>query len=352
MTVEGILGCGDYEAIIQPRGGGGRIIAVLPWNSLEWGRRLDDTSQATVTVDTDCCALLADVYPWRHELSIIRDGDEVWVGPVINPSAPVVGDHQQLQVVARDLSAWWDHRRIHDDHSYANVDLSVIFQDFVEDAMSVDNSPGVVVSTTPCGVEVVTLEILGTQHQMAGSQLRDLANTGIDWTAVVRQVLAGGAVVPTASIGVFLDEHFAVPVVPGRDGTAQANDWLVRGAGGGTAGDNIYGEASDAAAAVLDGVLESVDTVTTIQDNGSAQAAAQTRVALTSAVLTAENGVLDPSAPFPISKLVPGALCSMVLVAACIPAVGSFRLSGLDVSARGSDGSESVVPIFQPEGTS
>jgi hypothetical protein len=352
MAVSGLLGCGEYEAYIVPRGGGnGEIVAVLEWNELSWGRRLDDTSQASATVDSDCCDLLQIVRPWRHELAIYRDGELVWVGPVINPSAPVASDHQQWRVEARDLSAWWDHRRIHSDHVYDTpTDLATMFQDFADDAMSVDNSPGLVVVTTPCGVQG-TRTILGTQHQMAGLELRDLANIGIDWTLIVREVMAGGAIVPTAPLDVFLDEHFTQPPAANLDGTSQANNWVIRGAGGGTAGDTIYGESSDAAAAVLDGILESVDTVTTIESNEAALGAAQTRVALTAAVVGAENAPLAPSAPFPITVLVPGALCPLALQETCIPIFGSYRLQGIDVVANGQDGTETVTPIFQPEGT-
>lgn len=349
VTPTNTLGCGRYDAYILTRGGGS-LVAVLPWNTLSWGRVLDDTSHATVTVDSEC-GELGSVRPWQHELAIYRDDLLVWVGPITNPSAPVAGDHQQLQVDARDLSAWWDHRRIHVDHAYVvPTDLATIFQDFATDAMSVDNSPGLVVKTTACGVLGVR-SILGTQHQIAGLELRDLAKTGIDWTAVGRTVLAGGSAVPTASIGTFTDAHFTQPPKPNLDGTAQANDWVVRGAGGGVAGDVVYGEASDTSAQERDGVLEAVDTVSTIQDNTSAAAAAQTRVALTTGVLSVEEAYLAATAPFTIDQLVPGAVCYLDLQETVIPIQGQYRLQSVDPTARGNDGVEQVVLVFQPVGT-
>jgi hypothetical protein len=344
----GQLGCGTYEALVLERGGGA-VVAALPWTNLEWSRVLDDTSEAKMLANgypDDCCAQLAGIRPWRHELALYRDGALVWVGPITLPKAPP----DQFAIDARDLTAWWDHRLIHEDHEYAvPTDLATIFQDISDDAMAPDPSPGLSVSTSPCGVDG-TMSLLAVQHLIAGPKLRDLANIGVDYTAVARTVLVGGTVVPTASIGTFEDGHFATPPTPRIDGTAQANAWLVRGNGGGAAGDTVYGYASDPAAADLDGLLESSATVSTIEDNSAALAAAQTRAALTEEVVAVENCVLAPTAPFAIEDLVAGAVCELALSETCIPVSGSYRLQKVAVSAAAPDG-EKVTLTFQPLGT-
>jgi len=352
---DGQLGCGSYEVYIQPRGGTGAGKTLFPWTQITWSRVLDDTSQATVEADGTCGVPVgAEAFPWRTETSLIRDGEQVWVGPIYQPASNPNQTPDQLTIAARDITAWWDHRLIHQDHDYTGnpTDLAFILQALSEDAMAPDNSPGLFVTATECGI-LGTPQILAAQHQIAGSQIRTLSNSGVDWTCVNRDVLMGGSAVPVAPIAMtFRDEHFTnVPTVT-PDGSVQANSWIVRGSGSGVAGDTIYGAAQNNDAAMLDGLLESVDTDSSIQDNTTAQSAAQSQLNLTSAPVTVTNGFLDPTAPFPISVLVPGALCWLELVHTTIPAVGQFRLSGITVTFQAGDNQvEQVQPTFTPVGT-
>lgn len=348
------LGCGTYDVYILTRGGAS-LVASFPWTQVDWARVLDDTSEATSTADgypAECCADLSQIRPWQHELAVYRDGSLIWVGPIMEPKSP---PPFKFNVEARDLTAWWDHRRIHDDHLYDTpTDLAVIFQDISDDAMAPDPSPGLSVATTPTGVTAL-LDLLAVQHLMAGPKLRDVANVGLDWTAVGRDVIAGGAVIPTGSIGTFYDSHFVTPPTPRLDGSSQANAWLIRGSGGGAAGDTIYGTAmADPDVIDRDGLLESVDTVSTLQDNDSAQAAAQSRVAITAEVILIENCILSPEAPFTIEELVPGALCDLALEQTCIPVFGQYRLYKVSGTARDGGASgpiEQISLTFQPVGT-
>lgn len=348
-----ILGCGDYEIYIQSRGGGD-VRAIFPWTSIQWTRTLDDTSQATVAADGTCGNPNGDILPWRDEISIIRDGQQVWVGPVYQPASNPNNLPSQMQIVARDITAWWDHRLIHNDLDYSTnpTDLAFILQAISEDAMNPDNSPGLYVTATPCGI-LGTPTMLATQHQIAGSQIRTLTNSGVDWTCLNRDVLMGGAVVPVDPIRpTFTDEHFVnVPTVT-PDGSVQANGWIVRGSGSGVAGDTIYGAAQDNDAAMVYGLLESVETDSSIQDNTTAQSAAQSRLNLTAAPVTITNGVLDPTAPFPVNTLIPGALCYVSLSNTVIPVEGQFRLGDVSGSLTAGDNQiEQVVVNFQPVGT-
>lgn len=354
VPVRQSIGCGSYDVYILTRGGG-QLVAAFPWTQLAWARVLDDTSEGSATATgypASCCSDLSQVRPWQHELAIYRDGSLVWVGPIWEPKSP---PPFTFSIAARDLTSWWDHRLIHNDLLYdIPTDLATIFQDISDDAMAPDPSPGLTVATTPTGVTAV-LDILAVQHAMAGPKLRDIANIGIDWTTVGRDVIAGGAEIPTSSIGTFYDDHFATPPTPRLDGSVQANAWLVRGSGGGAAGDTIFGMATaDPSIIDRDGLLESVDTVSTLQDNLSAQAAAQSRAALTSEVILVENCVLAPSAPFPIEVLIPGALCELALEQTCIPVFGPYRLYKVegDAQAGGASGTDETITLtFQPVGT-
>lgn len=80
--------------------------------SLEWGRRLSDTSVAEVriakssTMRDDCCGLWRKFQPWWNDLIIYRDGEVVWRGPVYR-----MRERQDSFVVqARDITAWLDKR--------------------------------------------------------------------------------------------------------------------------------------------------------------------------------------------------------------------------------------------------
>lgn len=347
--IEGTLGCGVYEALILTRGGG-TIVCDYPWTSLSWSRVLDDTSDGAGGIDgvpENCCDDLAGISPWRHELAMYRDGDLVWVGPVKVPRA----QPDQFDVSAAGITAWWDHRLIHENHDYSTeTDLATIFQQISDDAMAPDPSPGLEVSTTPSGV-LGTMEILATQHLLAGTKLRELSKIGVDWTEVGRTVVAGGAVVPSAGVlGPFLDEHFISPPNPRLDGSSQANAWLVKGSGGGAAGDEVYAYDADPGAALIDGLLESVASVSTIENFDSALAAARSRLALTSNVIAVENCVLSPDAPFTIDQLVPGVACRLALEETCIPVFGLYRLQKVAGNVSAPDG-ERITLTFQPLGS-
>ncbi len=91
----------------------------------------------------------------------------------------------------------------------------------------------------------------------------------------------------------------------------------------------------------------------TIQDFVSAQAAANTRVELTSAISTVENAVLAPTAPLTVDQLIPGALCQLELHQTELPVSGQFRLQRVDAVANVASGSinEQITLTFQPIGT-
>ena len=87
------LGCAeDYEVFItrndfvtlEPE-----IVDAVGWSKLEWGRVLDDISEASVTIPdrlggVRCCVPYGGLVPWRFGLRIERDSQLVWDGPVVH----------------------------------------------------------------------------------------------------------------------------------------------------------------------------------------------------------------------------------------------------------------------------
>lgn len=349
------LGCGVYEIVMYLRGGV-QEVGRLPFTHLEWNRTLDDTSEATVEIaglsgaDPECCRVLGLLRGWKHELGIFRDRQRVWCGPLVTPKVSVRDDKATL--VARDLSAWLDHRRLHVDHAYAlTVDLALIFQEFIEDAMAPDNSPGLVVQAIECQIRG-NHSVLAAEHKMAGIEIRSLSAMGIDWTVIDRTVLAGGVVVPTSPLNTLYDEHFVVVPDVTFDGLSQENYSGVRGIGSGSAGDSTYGEAITGSSQAEYGLLETVSSDGIAADNVVCEALATTRQSsLADPVPIIEGGVLSRTAPLNIAQLVPGAEVPLRLQSTCFPVSDDFRLAFVKVTADASPPKEEIQVGIIPLGT-
>lgn len=346
-----LLGCGTYRVILHARDDLSRPLAVLDFTSLEWGRVVDDTSEARVTVGAEGCCdePVRSLRPWATTMALYRSADggprtRVFSGPLVSVKP---GPGGQV-FTARDCSAWLDRRLVHTDQIHAAADLADIFQALFDDAMDPDPVPDFTLTISPTGVDG-DREILAEQHAMAGDEMRELANTGLDWTVVDRVMLAGGDEVPTPPIATLIDQHFAVLPEVELDGLQQANHWIVQGSGGGAEGDEVFGEST--ATPGPEGLLEQVASEPTILDSPSADVAAQTRAAASAQTpLLVSGGQLLADAPLPIELAVPGARVRMALQETCIPVLDIRRLVSLKVSAD-AEGGEQVSVEWSPLGT-
>jgi len=343
------LGCGRYSAQIWARGGGGLLFSDLEVSQVQWDRRLDDTSQASVTLaglgrSAACFAAIRDANPWQHELAIARDGAVVWQGPIVDSASEgVKGSYD-----ARDVSAWWDHRKERVDRTFTQTDLATIFQTLADDAMLADPSPNITVSTTPTSV-LGSRTYLAGQHLLIGPQLRELSTAGVDWTVVGRDVIAGGIVVPASPIVRLNDQHLVSPPKVSKDGLAMATFVATLGAGGGEGATPVFGEASDDDSIATYGLLDSVSSNDSIRDSTSAGASSSSTLAISSVpVVVASEVSIDSGAPITIDQLVPGALIDVAWLSSGIEVAGTFRLS--KVAAQAQAGAESVTITIQPIG--
>ena len=142
---------------------------------------------------------------------------------------------------------------------------------------------------------------------------------------------------------------FSPPKVT-RDGTQQSDAVTTRGAGGGELGDTLYATEEDAFAVRADGLLESVESVSTLADYPSVQQYSTSKLALDKLVVSVDAAIVTPEAPYTIDQLVPGARCPLALNETFIPVFDDYRLQTVSVSA-GSDTPEQVQVTFQPLGT-
>lgn len=372
-----VLDCGIYEAIVFTRGLG-EIVGMLPFGEVDWARELDGVSTASLTVDgvanasqlQKCCRLLGSVEPYEHELALYRNGYRCWSGPITAMTFPP----NQILISAADLSSWLSIRTLHADYNAVQVDLIDIWVNYVQDAMSVDNSPGLYPTVlAPSGILGDRLTQI-TEHNVALDAIGELERTGIDWTTVDRTMQAGPVLTqppPIANAGAYpllIDASFRTPPTILLDGAQGANCWFVQGAVAGAAGAVIFGEygpafdatpdhiAQDAAPDYAEieaqyGRIERVTSESRALDQATIDDNAQSRYDLTKRpVSVISEGLLLPSAPIAMRKLVPGSLVQVHLANACKPIGDFYRIKSVKVTAHG-DGSEDVNVEFQPLGT-
>jgi hypothetical protein len=344
------LGCRDYRTFILPRDTLLRTVLEVPWSSVRYGRVLDDTSSGSVTAGAGCCGdVLRDVIrPWSHTLAIARVGDgRVWSGPLVN----IRDTDEGITFDARDLSAWLDHRRVHDLHVHTLEEPTSIYESLWDDAMAPDPIENYSLSITP-GTATADREVLPEQNRLAGDELRELGRTGVDWTVVDRVHYVAAEEIVADPIGLFIDEHFLSPPEVEMDGTVQANDWVVSGAGGGAEGDEIAGAASSTPGA--EGLLESVASESGILDVTSADDAAATRLARSEvAPVFVREGTLTAGAPVSMAQLIPGARARLSLSGRCLRVDATQRLLSVQVDVSRNAGAvvERVTVGFEPLGT-
>jgi hypothetical protein len=173
--------------------------------------------------------------------------------------------------------------------------------------------------------------------------LGELAKTGIDYSAYGRTILCGGEQVPADPYVVLTDEFWIQPPTISARGNDQATQVVVLGKG-------VTGVAT-ATTAYTDfyGLLVRTFSENEIEDAPSAQAAANTRLALLQDQLYIEAGTgggLKPTAPITLPELIPGIRVRVDSAASCRKVVADFRLKSVKV---GFDGSVSID--LQPLGT-
>lgn len=200
-----VLGCGDARAEIWTRGIFGKMILDLPnITAVEYNRVRSDTSIGQVTIDgmaiaadPQCCAVVDTIRPWKHELHIYRDNALAWLGPINE----IVLDGPSLQIKARDVSSWLDHRFIHFTHQWGGTQANQGSEnsDNVMLAISVD---GMSTETSVTGIsgnlffftdyfgarslDLVQRTYTPAQFKLVGPEIRDLAKGTLDWTIIGR----------------------------------------------------------------------------------------------------------------------------------------------------------------------
>lgn len=303
--------------------------------------RLNDMSSAQRMT---CCGLLNELEPWQHEAVIYRDNELAWTGPIIQDATGLPPEPYTIE--ARDLFQWFE-RRILDRHRTFDDDLAVIFRQYVSDGLHHDPSPSIdFTSISPTGI-IGEREMKVESYTRAADALREIARVGLDFTMIGRAMVAGGGEVPTGHLGTLVAEDF-VKLKANRDGLqAETESALV-----GARPENI-GAPLTATAGGFDpvrGLLQSRTDESSINDQDSLQAAADTRHALLNTSPWFITGTLAPAVAVNFSQLIPGATTDLRLGLTCKEIIGTYRLMQVDVTVQ-EDGAESVDVTFSSLGS-
>lgn len=355
----GRLGCGIYSFFITSRCAG-TLLCVLDEaaiTSASWGRVLDDVSQAEVVLQLSgdatatCCACLAEVEPWCHELHVWRNGEEVWVGPI----QELEYNYDKVTVRAKDSLAWLSVRVPQLTVNYTvstgglgAADLTTIAQAILNVALVQDDPDYTCeldnVYAAPTGR--VEQRFFDRYNQTALEMLQDLSETGIDFTTLGRTIVLVGDSDPLTPLLILNDEHIMGELEVTKDGTLQGNKYFVHF----EEDEGIPVESDDVPFYCYtriervrdgDGLTNGADAL--IAANAYAGVAA---IAPRSLVIP-DGSKLTPDTPWTINEMVPGARVDAAVTRLCLQLTQSFRLSAVQVDYTPEDG-ESVGITLTP----
>lgn len=345
----GPLGCGDYSVQITNRcGGRSKCDVTKSVGTLEWGRTMDETSEAKLTVSLSgdagrvCCSCLGETRTWMHSVSILRDGQLVWFGPVYN----LVYKRDTVDVTARDITAWWDKRVIHNSYSFVDATLREVVETLIVDALSEDD-PCDLVGRTQYGPGLDRVRItrdFTAYEGYLGDVMRDLAKSYLDYTALGASVFID-APLQWGPFTTLTDLDFQVELEIEERGAEGATRQFTKGEGAGD--DEVIGEAGGVSE--FYGLLEELAGDDTITAEADADLASQNRLTGSNPVplyLNIPSGArLSPNAPTCIEQLVPGTLFKVSLTDVCRPIDFTGTLTALAVKV---DADEAVGITLSP----
>lgn len=329
------VGCGRHQARILDRSGA-VVAQAETLVEVEWGRTLDDISQARIVVrpdSIDCCGAFGRVRPWRHRLVIYRNQRPCWEGPIVVPDWSM----GEVELRAYDVLTWLDRRVPHRDMRFTGRDLTDIASWLIADGFGPDD-PGhtveVVAPTRIRGDRAYERDVGQT-----GDHLRDLAETGLDFTAVGNRIV----LLPEdfcGRVGSLTDADFPSGLAVVEDGLALATRWIVHGR------DDVRGEAGGGDAYF--GLLERSVEATSVLDDKSATAAARSRLRTSNpspVFIDSQQTTLSPDASVEVESLVPGWCVDVTTTSTCRTISQSLKIVGLKVTETGSEGERVSVQL-------
>lgn len=333
------VGCSTHTFTIVDRDGG-LVVSSGDLLNVEYNRLLNDSSTAKIVIGVtgpQCCNDLGNLRSWRHLLNLYRGNEFMWSGFITR----VDWSFGQCEVRAVDIIGLLDRRVPHQAFTFVDTDITQIAATLADDGLAPDD-PGH--TTTVVGASGVTG---GRTYELAVGQvadhLRDLADTGLDFTAVGNNIV----ILPDAFadvVGRLSDEDMPEGVTVTEDGASLGTRQIVAGSQAGTpvgiaGGVNPYY-----------GLLEIYTEQTTMTDQAAADAAAAAKLKSNLGVpvyIDTQNVTLAPTANIDVAKLVPGWCVDISTDSTCRSITQRLKITGLSITEDGGSdtapGGERVV---------
>lgn len=366
------LGCAKYEVYFQTAGGYNFIGRVTNLTGLKWSRRLNDTSEARVDftlngTEGSCCGMVSQINPWQHEMAIFRDGVEVWCGPVTGGEIDL--DTNQAWFSAKDLSAWLDKRWVEvvdNDVEFDEADIIDVYDWLMRHAYNKGpwnmqwyynaDRLNIPVSRTYISFNPDN-ERWGGAYPMVGNELRDIRDSGIDFTVVRRVYLAGNLIADDRPIAMLVDGDWIKRPKIVIVGSSMATEVGVGGGPGGYSGwydDQIWIERPNDAERQQYGLLQSFEPApsfdqedTYTNPNPITQRAYALRELRKRPYEYVSGGVLSPKANVTFDMLVPGRFINLAIQQSCREVIGNYMLTAVNVSYT-SENEEVAMDLAPP----
>lgn len=321
----------SYQVFVLPRNGEAVALINLPFTKVTWERVANQPSEATVELggltgqwDEAVCEIVAALDTWAFELGVYRNNHRVWAGPI----TAINDTDQGSTVTAKDVSAWLGERNIHFTHIWTNAEAGEVFSSIVEDAMSVDFEPGILVSWKANGV-LTTRTVKATSYRNALAEIGDLTTAGINWSTVDRTIQIRDYDIRHNPVASFGNKHFIGRPnvnISGPVGTR----WTVRGTP-----DPEHPKNKTAVGTLMSlvnenrwGVHEKAVVDTKVKTDYEARKAALINLGLMGQPsVMFSGGTLHSSAPVTVDALLPGVLVDLSLSQTCRPVTGRYRLT-------------------------
>ncbi len=367
------LGCGTYEVYFKSRGGDLFICRALNITKLSWSRTLNGVSDASIDFalrgeQGNCCDCVSQINPWEHEMSIYRDGNEVWCGPVVGGE---INDGEGTgRFDAKDLSTWFGKRWVEvrdTDIEFDQTDIVDVYKWLIEHAYYKDpwnmywffntEQLGIPIDRTYISFDTAH-ERWGGSYPMVDAELSSLGQSGIDYTTIRRVMLIGDLKSSVTATARFTDAHWVSPPVIIITGTGMATEVGVGGGGGGASGwyeDQIWIERPDDVQREQFGLLQYFEAAPSLDQedtNGLPNAITQRAFGLRELKKTpfeyVSGGSLSRHAPVTFDQLIPGRYFRVDLAQTCRTIQGNYMLNR--VSVNYTDAEEDIKIDLTPPG--
>lgn len=186
------LGCAsEYTVTLHFRGGQRVYTYPDAVTRIEWSRVRRGVSEATVVLSRqrlspDCAAMLVDVWPYAMEVSIYRDNDVVWQGPVVRRVGVRGADQNAtLTLHAKDPGGWLERRMPQRSVKLTGADLSEVGRAVMESCFAREDPnllPHIV--AWPVGRNVT--HAIHAYGRWGIEEMRAVGGQGMDWSFVGR----------------------------------------------------------------------------------------------------------------------------------------------------------------------